>query len=81
MALLTGKVVLIRGASRGIGAAAARLFAREGAAVVLAARSAASLQRPDGAAPRRARSRRESVPLTLALARIRSIASQNGPGL
>jgi NAD(P)-dependent dehydrogenase (short-subunit alcohol dehydrogenase family) len=43
--LLTGKVVLITGASRGIGAAAARLFAREGAAVVLAARSTDALQR------------------------------------
>jgi NAD(P)-dependent dehydrogenase (short-subunit alcohol dehydrogenase family) len=43
--LLTGKVVFITGASRGIGAAAARLFAREGAAVVLAARSTGSLQR------------------------------------
>ena len=43
--LLTGKVVFITGASRGIGAAAARLFAREGAAVVLAARSAAALDR------------------------------------
>jgi len=41
--LLTGKVVLISGASRGIGAAAARLFAREGAAVVLAARSTDAL--------------------------------------
>jgi NAD(P)-dependent dehydrogenase (short-subunit alcohol dehydrogenase family) len=41
--LLAGKVVFITGASRGIGAAAARLFAREGAAVVLAARSAAAL--------------------------------------
>jgi NAD(P)-dependent dehydrogenase (short-subunit alcohol dehydrogenase family) len=41
--LLTGKVILISGASRGIGAAAARLFAREGAAVVLAARSAEAL--------------------------------------
>jgi NAD(P)-dependent dehydrogenase (short-subunit alcohol dehydrogenase family) len=29
--LLTGKVVFITGASRGIGAAAAALFAREGA--------------------------------------------------
>jgi NAD(P)-dependent dehydrogenase (short-subunit alcohol dehydrogenase family) len=42
--LLAGKVVFITGASRGIGAAAARLFAREGAAVVLAARSAGALQ-------------------------------------
>ena len=42
--LLTGKVVFITGASRGIGSAAARLFAREGAAVVLAARSAAALE-------------------------------------
>ncbi|GGT28659.1 SDR family NAD(P)-dependent oxidoreductase [Streptomyces purpureus] len=36
--LLTGKVALITGASSGIGAAAARVFAREGATVVLAAR-------------------------------------------
>ncbi len=43
--LLTGKVVFITGASRGIGAAAARLFAREGAAVVLAARSADALDK------------------------------------
>ncbi|WP_267419656.1 MULTISPECIES: SDR family NAD(P)-dependent oxidoreductase [unclassified Curtobacterium] len=42
--LLTGKVVFITGASRGIGAAAARLFAREGAAVVLAARDTAALE-------------------------------------
>ena len=37
--LLAGKVAIITGASRGIGAAAARTFARAGAAVVLAARS------------------------------------------
>jgi NAD(P)-dependent dehydrogenase (short-subunit alcohol dehydrogenase family) len=43
--LLTGKVVFITGASRGIGEAAARLFAQEGAAVVLAARSADALDR------------------------------------
>lgn len=43
--LLTGKVVFITGAGRGIGAAAARLFTREGAAVVLAARSTDALDR------------------------------------
>jgi NAD(P)-dependent dehydrogenase (short-subunit alcohol dehydrogenase family) len=43
--LLTGKVVLITGASRGIGAAAAHLFAAEGAAVVLAARGTDALDR------------------------------------
>jgi len=43
--LLTGKVVFITGASRGIGAAAARLFAREGAVVVLAARGTDALDR------------------------------------
>jgi NAD(P)-dependent dehydrogenase (short-subunit alcohol dehydrogenase family) len=42
--LLTGKVVFITGASRGIGAAAARLFASEGAAVVLASRGTDALQ-------------------------------------
>jgi NAD(P)-dependent dehydrogenase (short-subunit alcohol dehydrogenase family) len=41
--LLAGKVVFITGASRGIGAAAARLFASEGAAVVLAARGTDAL--------------------------------------
>jgi len=45
LGLLTGKVVFITGASRGIGAAAARLFAREGAVVVLAARGAEALDR------------------------------------
>jgi NAD(P)-dependent dehydrogenase (short-subunit alcohol dehydrogenase family) len=38
-ALLAGKVAFITGAGRGIGAAAARLFAREGARVLLAART------------------------------------------
>jgi NAD(P)-dependent dehydrogenase (short-subunit alcohol dehydrogenase family) len=41
--LLAGKVVFITGASRGIGAAAAQLFAREGASVVLGARGTDAL--------------------------------------
>lgn len=41
--LLTGKVVLLIGASAGIGADAARVFAEEGASVMLAARSAEPL--------------------------------------
>jgi NAD(P)-dependent dehydrogenase (short-subunit alcohol dehydrogenase family) len=40
---LAGKVALVTGASRGIGAEIARRFAREGAAVALAARDAAAL--------------------------------------
>ena len=39
LGLLAGKVAFITGAGRGIGAAAARLFAREGATVLLAART------------------------------------------
>ncbi|MEV4072125.1 SDR family NAD(P)-dependent oxidoreductase [Nonomuraea fuscirosea] len=43
--LLTGKTILITGASSGIGASAAHLFAREGANVVLTARRQAELDR------------------------------------
>lgn len=42
---LEAKVAIITGASRGIGAATARLFAREGATVVLAARSEEEIAR------------------------------------
>ena len=42
--LLLDKVAFISGAGRGIGAAAARLFAREGASVLLAARTEDQLQ-------------------------------------
>ncbi|MET9496592.1 glucose 1-dehydrogenase [Streptomyces sp. NPDC006552] len=43
--MLTGKVAMITGASSGIGAAAARLFAAQGAAVVLMARRADRLEK------------------------------------
>ncbi|BDM73042.1 hypothetical protein HEK616_65290 [Streptomyces nigrescens] len=42
--LLAGKVAFVTGAGCGIGAAAARLFAREGARVMLAARTEAQLK-------------------------------------
>lgn len=43
-AALEGKVVIVTGASSGVGEAAARLFAREGAKVVVAARSADKIE-------------------------------------
>ena len=43
-ALLAGKVAIVTGASRGIGAAAARAFAQAGARVVLAARDEQALE-------------------------------------
>ncbi len=42
--LLSDKIALITGASRGIGAAAAKVFAREGASVVLTARTETDLK-------------------------------------
>jgi NADPH:quinone reductase-like Zn-dependent oxidoreductase len=41
---LAEKVLIVTGASHGIGAAAARLFSRSGASVVLAAREEQALQ-------------------------------------
>jgi NAD(P)-dependent dehydrogenase (short-subunit alcohol dehydrogenase family) len=47
--LLAGKIALVTGASRGIGAAVAVRFAREGAHVVLAARTVGGLEEVDDA--------------------------------
>jgi len=47
--LLAGRAALVTGASRGIGAAVAERFAREGAHVVLAARTVGGLEEADDA--------------------------------
>ena len=51
-AVLAGKTVIITGASRGIGAAAAEAMAAEGAALMLLARSAGDDRRARDAAAR-----------------------------
>lgn len=48
-ALFAGKIALVTGASRGIGAAVAKRFAREGAHVILTARTIGGLEETDDA--------------------------------
>jgi NAD(P)-dependent dehydrogenase (short-subunit alcohol dehydrogenase family) len=62
---LAGRVALITGASRGIGAAVARRFAAEGARLILAARTVGGLEEVDDAIRQAGAERATLVPLDL----------------
>ncbi|MFN7400725.1 MAG: SDR family NAD(P)-dependent oxidoreductase [Alphaproteobacteria bacterium] len=65
MNALTGKIALITGASRGIGAAVAQRFAAEGAQVILTARTVGGLEAVDDAIRARGGKPATIVPLDL----------------
>lgn len=65
MNALTGKIALITGASRGIGAALAQRFAAEGAQVILTARTVGGLEAVDDAIRARGGKPATIVPLDL----------------
>ncbi|MCE3005671.1 MAG: SDR family NAD(P)-dependent oxidoreductase [Alphaproteobacteria bacterium] len=65
MNALTGKIALITGASRGIGAALAQRFAAEGAQVILTARTVGGLEAVDDAIRARGGNPATIVPLDL----------------
>lgn len=66
MARLQGKIALITGASRGIGAAVAKAYAAEGAELVLTARTIGGLEAVDDAVRAAGGKRATLVPLDLA---------------
>ena len=73
---LKGRIALITGASRGIGAAVAKRFAEEGAQVILAARDVKGLEKTDDAI-RSSSGTATLVPLDLAeFSKIESLAEQ-----
>jgi NAD(P)-dependent dehydrogenase (short-subunit alcohol dehydrogenase family) len=63
---LEGRIALITGASRGIGAAVARRFAAEGAQLVLAARTVGGLEETDDAVRKASGKGATLVPMNLA---------------
>jgi NAD(P)-dependent dehydrogenase (short-subunit alcohol dehydrogenase family) len=65
MSRLAGRLALITGASRGIGAAVAKRFAAEGAHVILTARTAGALEEVDDAIQKETGSNATLVPMNL----------------